>query len=791
MEPSLPQAPPAEPQTQAVYDKVYARVVNVDPSDPVVQANRERFEAVGDQPTYMLAPDEQGQMRPMTVPAAQAQAARDAGWQFMPEQQAAREVAVGYHLRQYDDAKRVALEDFSSNVLFGVPEVLENARLTPEAREARAIARERHAVASGVGTVAGALTGGVLSGGLGALGGGGARSAGAAAGHAAAEAAAPGLASRVLGAAGRGAAEGALWSTPQAVAQLSVGDYEKAAESILWGLGTGGALGLAGGGLAEASRAAKARASEFAGGLAAKVEAAPPVNLGEVLTEHSAILDKSIASGGKKASGLTVKGADLAQTIQGTLLATRPGLAGSARTAAEHEMRAAAGDVVKAIGHGDKRLTFGELDGLRKTFAAEAGETGRGAIMRQAEQLVAAEQQRAMASAYGALPLKADYARYLSTLEQAAQPSVVDKAAQWVGSKAAEVTTDRLASWAGDKLKTAATNVIAGATGGALGAAIGGPIGAFVGQRAVNPLINKVLGGAIERHGTDLAGKVLDKIARDPRVESWFGASIAKHFANTGADRMRDGVAKLSSGAASKVVKARSADDVIAGYLGKSSTGLSRQQQWARVTQAAQATQANPGQHAAEVAALGEVFGHDAQLAAAVARKQAVAGAYVATVIAKQLAGPQGLPFRSPPTPGELTAEQKAPIARAIEVVDNPWSVMDHIQAGTLTKDHREAHQAVYPEHHAQLVAEVHALAANPDVAAKVPLGVRQQLEKFTGVPLTNPRGINYQASYRGPQAQGQGHGQKGVPKPRPARRPAIEYPGLGTNTSRIEHKEH
>lgn len=807
-EPVAIQGPEPEPERKhVVYDAHYARPAEV--SAAAVAADPQRFQPLGAQSVRMVGPDGF-----YDVPALQAEEARaKAGYQYLPDDEAAKQGQIQFWHDHYAGAHKVGVEEFANQMLFGVPDALEQHRETPEQRAGHQAAKRESGTARLIGGGLGVLGGAVLTAGAGeaaqafrgsALGAEG-LAAGRAAAAAATEQVAPGLLSRVMGATARSAAEGAAFATPAAAAHLSYGDVGKAAEAVGWGLGTGAILGLAGSSLAEASRAAKAKAAELAervpslSTLAPTAEQAASARAAAAaeLAEHSTILDKAIGNArtsydreaAKRAQAMGVKPSDLAGKIQGQLLDTRPGLAGSVLNPSEQAMRDAAGDAVKAVAQlGDGPVAFGELQALRSKLAAEAvGASPRANVMRQVDAIVGAEQQRAMAQAYGALPLKSDYADFLATLE---------KAQGAMGSAVALGGPSKAAQWVGGKLADAATNAVAGATGGVLGGVLGGGfVGAVVGQRVVNPLVKRILGSAVERHGTDLAGRVLGKIARNESVEKWFGAAFTKAMVDGSARKTRDGVRGLSGATGATLAtkapdKFVTPDDVIERFVGKKAKSLTTSQQWSRVVQSIVSSQVTPDRVAAERAAVAEVFAHEPELAAAVDQQMQRQNAYLQSVVAKHVPPPDSAPFRGGAEP-ELTATQKAPIARAIEIAESPHAALGHVQAGSLSKDHVEALKAMYPQHHAELVAEVSQLAADPEAAARVPLGVRLGLEKLTGVPVTNPRGVNFQAVYRGPQAMGQGHGQKGVPKPRPARRPAIEYPGLETGPSRIEHKEH
>ncbi|HZU82876.1 MAG TPA: hypothetical protein VE987_08175 [Polyangiaceae bacterium] len=138
-----------------------------------------------------------------------------------------------------------AAKSAGNQLLLGVPGAIADATATPEEREKSAAREEYHKTAR--------LLGGAAGLGASLLFGGevfrGAELAGQAAEHAilpAAEIAEASLGRRLAATAANYATQGAALAAPQAVIQAAWGDPKQAAETLLWGVGAGAALGGAG-----------------------------------------------------------------------------------------------------------------------------------------------------------------------------------------------------------------------------------------------------------------------------------------------------------------------------------------------------------------------------------------------------------------------------------------------------------------------------------------------------------------------------------------------------------------
>lgn len=132
------------------------------------------------------------------------------------------------------------------------------------------------------------------------------------------------------------------------------------------------------------------------------------------------------------------------------------------------------------------------------------------------------------------------------------------------------------------------------------------------------------------------------------------------------------------------------------------------------------------------------------------------------------LRGNQYLRSQAPQPPPQLpfdrewrpNSTQIAAFDRAYETVEDPTSALGHLQAGTLTPEHVQALQAVYPkllsEMRQELLSELVSRKANDNL--QVPYQRRLQLSTFLGQPLdtalTQPMIASNQISHQSPSLQ-------------------------------------
>lgn len=194
----------------------------------------------------LIAPDTSTRI----VPVAKVADLLQAGWTFeRKDQQALRE----YRAEKQDEGILGALGTFgkqaANQALMGLPEFIADRVQDPLEEQKRDIEKEENPVANIAGGVTGfaasVLYGGPLWRGAGWAGEGAARTVMAAA-KALGPRAAESIATKAGAAVARGAAEGAVVSAPFALTEAALGDHETVAEGLLAGaeiLGTGMALG--------------------------------------------------------------------------------------------------------------------------------------------------------------------------------------------------------------------------------------------------------------------------------------------------------------------------------------------------------------------------------------------------------------------------------------------------------------------------------------------------------------------------------------------------------------------
>ncbi len=780
-----------EPVT--VYDKDTYQVITTTPED--VAANPVRFQSVGNQKTIMVGPD--GVATP--VPASEAQARIDAGWQFGSEDHQRSERNADYQLRAHDDAFNVAGAHFVNQMLMGVPDVVAghtgpNAIQDTVAREGQqrgfAQAEANHKTAGMIGGVLGVAGNVALTAGIGGAANAG-RAAGTAAAEGAVEAAAPGLASRIFAKAAQGAAEGAAYAAPQAVAQAAYGDVGDAAESMLWGVGAGGLIG-AGHGLFSAgvtgaqgvarNAALKAGIIDEAGTVshdgiraalgfgeksAAHLEGKTVPELealgkatSEKIAAHGEALDAAIrkAPAAERATYGVVP-SELAEKLGNDIRATNPGLT---TPLYKQEANQLSKIVDTFAEQGDKPIAFRDLNQLESFVREKAGDSSIG---RQAADIITAEKNKAMNEAYNALGLTGGYGDYLAQKQQLEQIGTAIRNGGTINPIAQGITNKGIGALAG----------MAAGAGGALGHAIAGPVGGMVGYGAVKGIAGGVIQHAIGNQALELSTKALRTIA--DKSPEWIGTALAKSTADAATARLSD-----VAGVLTRATSAPLALDPVKAMLGPKANGLTKDQQYAQLTRSLSA--ATPESVAHESQTMGHLMSNDPALQQAVAAKQSQAVQYLQSAVPKNTAPP--IPFDK----SEWVASQadKQAFLDKLQVVQNPAVVLEHVTQGTLTPAHVEALNTVYPGMASKIVGQIATLAHDPK-APDVSAGVKHGLSLLTGQSMTNPTGINYQSAYV-PKDSPQGSAPSAKPKgPGSSRASLKDTPSMQTATQRLEYK--
>jgi hypothetical protein len=271
---------------------------------------------------------------------------------------------------------------------------------------------------------------------------------------------------------------------------------------------------------------------------------------------------------------------------------------------------------------------------------------------------------------------------------------------------------------------------ILGAAGAGLGGLVGGPAGAMIGAAAM-----KVPGIALDylaKHWMEDKGLVyLSTIAKKAAREGpeFFAAvmtseGIKRLDASMG--DVRNTVKQLAVRGVEET-KAHKQEHMKA-LLGDT-TGLSKDQQFDKLSNRLTALAANPGALAQVTGALSAPFAAASpELGRAYQQQVAQTVSYLYNALPKPDAPP--MPFA--PNDFEPTAQQKLDFHDKAEIASNPMAAMKHVAQGTLSDSHLDALRTLYPAVYGQMQQEVLRFhAEHPN--AKLPLAERASVGKFLG----------------------------------------------------------
>lgn len=142
-------------------------------------------------------------------------------------------------------------------------------------------------------------------------------------------------------------------------------------------------------------------------------------------------------------------------------------------------------------------------------------------------------------------------------------------------------------------------------------------------------------------------------------------------------------------------------------------------------------------------------------IAASYAQKMANANQYLAAQVPK-LDETKGVGF-APEIKKKNSDHEINAFLNKVEVVDNPFSVMDHLQNGTLNTNHVQALAAVYPKIYEGIKGRI--IKAATDKNRALPYATRLKLSMLMGAPLdksvTGKSIMGYQTHFQTTQANG------------------------------------
>lgn len=180
----------------------------------------------------------------------------------------------------------------------------------------------------------------------------------------------------------------------------------------------------------------------------------------------------------------------------------------------------------------------------------------------------------------------------------------------------------------------------------------------------------------------------------------------------------------------SKVISASVAQANPINYLLGSTQGLSKDQQYEKLTQAIQTAAAQADVTQSKISSLTDVHANNPTLAAQVANSHLNAINFLNSNIPKP---PPAQPFQH--TDWQPSKQDKSNFLNKVAIVNDPMTVWNHYQKNQLTSSDRDTLQAVYPNIYQQMKNKVLQTAYDP---REKPLKYadRLQLSIFTGLPL-------------------------------------------------------
>lgn len=711
------------------------------------------------------------------------------GWKLADQKTTDREAAIK---RQVNETGQLegGLKNFANEALLGIPNYISNKEAGPEQASIDEAVRNRisnrdpvtHAISSGLGFIAPLAVPGVGEVGeaarLAVEGGRGvAEVAGAAALKSAAEtvvksaaeegvakAATASLTRKIAGSAADLATQSAIYASPKAAVQVAYGEPEQAAETMLWGIGLGAITGGAGRAIGVGLKAGASAISEpilsklsekqpngitYADDIARTIlgitdkqakklgadKVAGFVNradeLGILQSSNKVKLTKEIfESSGKKigehldelethlsdpeVKKLVTSPLDVSAEIQKTATEKFPEIMMETHASQLKELN----KIVKDVGSGGVEPSFEKLQeirtGLQAGKKAFDSNSPNAEMYKLADNVIQKNLEQGAQAVYTAGKEPAKFADYL----QAKADNYMSR--ELLKNNNPFKGTGRIPSL--ESLFGAGSSVMnAGIVAG-----FGHPGIAFAtmaGKKVLQHIAdNKAFIGG--------GASILRKLSKDPASVPILGGLIAKEGQSALMNHLNN-IPQLIKDIPSKAI-ARGSVDAVSAFLGDEAKGLSKDQQFKRMSDKLSSLSLNDTDTANQVGHIASVFtGSSLQLASLVAQKKMNAIAYLNSQLPKNPNGPK--PFQN--NDWQPSKQDKLIFERKLAVVMNPMSIWSKIHDHTVTADDVATLQAVYPKIYSAMVEKVINTAYDPKVTNVSHAGTLA-LSTFTGMPL-------------------------------------------------------
>lgn len=614
------------------------------------------------------------------------------------------------------------------------------------------------------------------------------------------------------------AAQSAVFASPKAAVQVAYGDDQQAAETMLWGIGLGGLVGGAAGAIGVGLKGAAKLAAEKTESLQSKLSEVQPngITLADDLSRNVlGITDKQAKKMGpskvaelvenadnkgilrsgtvmKKAeeladkSGSEIKAhlekldthledpdirklvtspADVANQLQKEALERFPELSMETHASQMNELS----KIVQDIGAGGEEASFAKLQeirtGLQKGKKAFMSDSPNAEIYRFADRIIKQNIETGAEAVYKAGEEAAAFPQYLAA-----------KKDYWTASQILKNQNEFKGT---GRFPTIESVLGYGSSG----------VNAFGGLATAIASGHPLVAAGI---GASLAGKyAISKITKNPSFRGYV-ASTLRQIGNDPASVPILGGLLAKEGQAALAQHIETIPDLlihkggkptavasfnaIQSFLGDEARGLSKDQQFKRVTDHITALVVDGKTTSENVGHIAEVFSSTSpKLAQLVADKKIAAIGYLASQVPKD---------PNPPTPFQKSSwkpnkQDQLVFERKLAIVMNPMIIWNYMQDHSITAADKETLKAVYPKIYESMMNKLMATAYDPrtpDVSHKM----RMAASTFSDIPM-DPSLKNIGKIQKAVKSGG--HSQS------PSPRPDMKAPSLTTTTQRLSNK--
>jgi hypothetical protein len=281
------------------------------------------------------------------------------------------------------------------------------------------------------------------------------------------------------------------------------------------------------------------------------------------------------------------------------------------------------------------------------------------------------------------------------------------------------------------------------------------------------------------RVGTKLSIPINELSKLFNETPNLFGGSLARSV-NEAMDGQIEKIPSILGGTFTPATRR----DPLTSLIGNTS-GLSKDQQYNRITSSIINSQANPESISENYGQLLALFSADPHLQNLIAQHNTNALSYLNSILPKDPNPPQAFSKND----WQPTKAQKADFLSQLAIVDNPMLAVHKIADGSITLKDMATLKTVYPALTDKILGKVNQYAFSPEAVSASP-GKRIAIAKATGtqLPLLNPTNVSRNQSTFS-QAPPQQNPNGSPPNPRHTNTSLKGGPSYQTEAGRLQYK--